>query len=333
MLAQTAERIEEAFARNAGRLALEYKLDGARVQIHLKDGEVRIYTRSLGEVTGSLPDLAAQVQQGVVAREAILDGEVIAVDAQGRPLPFQHLMRRFRRKHGVEDSSARTPVQLHLFDVLYVDGAMLADLPNQKRWEALEAIAGSLPCVRRLLPTTVEEGKAFADAAYRDGHEGLMAKALDGTYSPGARGRSWLKLKHVLSLDLVIVGADWGYGRRHGWLSNYHLAVRDTASGAMLLVGKTFKGPTDAEFQALTQRLLALERARTRSTVTVQPQVVVEVLFNEIQASPQYPSGLSLRFARILRVRDDKAPADADTLQTVRTLFERQFEHKGRPET
>jgi DNA ligase-1 len=184
--------------------------------------------------------------------------------------------------------------------------------------------------VRRLLPSTVEEGKAFADAAYRDGHEGLMAKDLDSAYTPGARGRSWLKLKHVLGLDLVIVAADWGYGRRHGWLSNYHLAARDAVSGAFLLVGKTFKGPTDEEFQTTTQRLLELERARTPSTVMVQPQVVVEVLFNEIQASRQYPSGLALRFARIVRVRDDKAPADADTLQTLRAHFERQFEHKGR---
>jgi DNA ligase-1 len=332
MLAQTAEGIEEAFTRHAGRLALEYKLDGARVQIHLQGNEVRVYSRNLGDVTSSLPDLVAQVRQQTTAREAVLDGEVIAVDQQGRPLPFQHLMRRFRRKHDVGGTVAQIPVELYLFDVLYLDGTMLVDLPSWGRWGTLETISGGLHLVRRLLPATVEEGRAFAEAAYRDGHEGLMAKDLDAAYTPGARGRSWLKLKHVLSLDLVIVAADWGYGRRHGWLSNYHLAARDVGSGDYLLVGKTFKGLTDDEFQAMTRRLLELERARTRATVMVQPQVVVEVLFNEIQASRQYPSGLALRFARILRIREDKAPAEADTLQTLRALFERQFEHKGRLE-
>ena len=157
-----------------------------------------------------------------------------------------------------------------------------------------------------------------------------MVKHLPSTYRPGVRGKSWFKVKHTLSLDLVIAAADWGYGRRHGWLSNYHLAVRDEERNSFLEVGKTFKGLTDAEFRQMTDRLLALETHRKRGTVFVEPMVVVEVLFNEIQTSPQYESGLALRFARITRLRDDKAPEDADTLRTLRSLFERQFAHKGR---
>jgi DNA ligase-1 len=204
------------------------------------------------------------------------------------------------------------------------------DTPSEERWAMLEKVAGELKPVRRLVPKTMEEGEAFAQSAYRDGHEGVMAKDLKSTYTPGVRGKAWLKLKHVISLDLVIVAADWGYGRRHGWLSNYHLAARDEASGEYKVVGKTFKGLTDAQFQTVTERLLALERSRKGGTVFVLPQVVVEVLFNEIQASSQYRSGLALRFARISRVREDKTPAQADTLQTLRQLYDQQFQYKGR---
>ena len=330
MLAQTAKNLAEAFERYEGRVALEYKLDGARVQIHRRGDEVRIYSRNLADVSGSLPDVVAEVRDKLAAQEAILEGEAIAVDAQGRPLPFQHLMRRFRRKRAVAATVEEVPVQLQLFDLLYAEGSALLDAPNEERWTALERAAGELRLVRRLLPRMIEAGEAFAEAAHRDGHEGVMAKDLDSTYAPGVRGKSWLKLKHVISLDLVIVAADWGYGRRHGWLSNYHLAARDAGSGEYLVVGKTFKGLTDAEFQAMTERLLALERARQRGTVFVRPQVVVEVLFNEIQESSQYKSGLALRFARITRVREDKTAAEADTLQTLRQLYEGQFQYKGR---
>ncbi len=330
MLAQTADDLAEAFDRYPGRVALEYKLDGARVQIHRRGDEVRIYSRNLANVTASLPDVVAEVRAGLSAEEAVLDGEAVAVDAEGRPLPFQHLMRRFRRVHDIAATVQEIPVQLYLFDVLYINGQSQMDAPCQERWASLEGAAGKLSLVRRLIPKTVEEGEAFAEAAYRDGHEGVMAKDLDSTYTPGVRGKSWLKLKHVISLDLVVVAADWGYGRRHGWLSNYHLAARDAETGEYRVVGKTFKGLTDAGFQAMTERLLGLERSRKGSTVAVQPQVVVEVLFNEIQESSQYRSGLALRFARIARVRDDKPPAEADTLQTLRHLYERQFEYKGR---
>ena len=330
MLAQTAEDIEEAFDRYEGKLALEYKLDGARVQIHRRGDEVRIYSRQLADVTGSLPDVADQVRQAMAAEEAILEGEAVAVDAAGRPLPFQHLMRRFRRKHALAATLAEVPVQLYLFDALYVEGDSLVDRPYVRRWPALEAAAGGLPLVPRLLPETLEEGAAFAQAAYHAGHEGVMAKELASTYNPGVRGKSWLKLKHVVSVDLAIVAAEWGYGRRHGWLSNYHLAALDRETGEYRVVGKTFKGLTDAQFEEMTQRLLALEQSRRGNVVVVLPQVVVEVLFNEIQASSQYPSGLALRFARISRIRDDKSPADAETLQALREIYDKQFEYKGK---
>jgi DNA ligase 1 len=329
MLAQTAEGMAEAFAQLDGPLALEYKLDGARVQIHRRGDEVRIYSRNLADVTGSLPDVAGEVQTRLAAGEAIVEGEAVAVDARGRPLPFQHLMRRFRRKHAIAATLEEVPVQLYLFDALYVNGRSLVDAPYEARWAALAEAAGDLNVVPRLLPATPEEGAAFAEAAHRDGHEGVMAKALGSAYNPGVRGKAWLKLKHVLSLDLVIVAAEWGYGRRHGWLSNYHLAALDPQSGEYHVVGKTFKGLTDAQFQEMTERLLALEQARKGNAVLVQPRVVVEVLFNEIQASRQYPSGLALRFARISRIRDDKSAADADTAQTLQQLYQEQFRYKG----
>lgn len=338
MLAATAEAMSEAFARHEGRLALEYKLDGARVQIHKEGDQVRIYSRQLQDVTASLPDVAEMVGQGVRAESAVLDGETVAVDGEGRPLPFQDLMRRFRRVRDIAAMVAEVPLRLYLFDLLYLDGRALIDEPYTARWQALEGAAGDgapgrpagLSLVRRSLPATVEEGQAFAQEAHQAGHEGVMAKQLDGRYTPGVRGKGWLKLKHVFSLDLVIVAAEWGYGRRHGWLSNYHLAARDPASGDFEVIGKTFKGLTDTEFEAMTERLLALEVSRKRAMVTVQPKVVVEVLAGEVQKSSRYRSGLALRFARIIRIRDDKPAREADTLDTVRELYEDQFRYKGR---
>jgi DNA ligase-1 len=330
MLAQTAKSQEEAFERYDGQVALEYKLDGARVQIHRQADRVRIYSRQLSDVTDSLPDVVAEAKDKLLVNTAIVEGEAVAVDAQGRPLPFQHLMRRFRRKHAVEATVKEIPVQLYLFDALYLAERTLIDEPNSTRWQALHEATAGQNLVRRCLPASVEEAEAFAQEAYQAGHEGVMAKELSSPYSPGVRGKSWLKLKHTVSLDVVIVAADWGYGRRHGWLSNYHLAVRDEATGEYLVVGKTFKGMTDAEFIEMTGQLLELERSRQGSTVHVQPQVVAEVLFNEIQESAQYRSGFALRFARVSRFREDKTPAQADTIQTLRDLYDEQFRYKGR---
>jgi len=329
MLAQTAETPEEAFESYPDGMALEYKLDGARVQIHRREDEIRIFSRNLADVTASLPDVVQEIKETLSSTEAIVEGEAIAVDAQGRPLPFQHLMRRFRRKYDVDEMVSEIPVQLFLFDALYLDGRSLLELPNQARWEALETAMAGQNLVRRLLPKTVQEAKDFADQAYRDGHEGVMAKELASDYSPGVRGKSWLKLKHIVSLDLVVVAADWGYGRRHGWLSNYHLAALDQETGDYLVVGKTFKGLKDDEFKEMTARLLELEVSREGSTVFMQPRVVVEVRFNEIQESAQYRSGLALRFARISNIREDKSVAEADTMETLRALYNQQFEYKG----
>lgn len=329
MLAQTAETPEEAFEQYPKGMALEYKLDGARVQIHRQGDEVRIFSRNLADVTASLPDVVHEIKKTLSATGAIVEGEAIAVDAQGRPLPFQHLMRRFRRKHDVAKMVGEIPVQLFLFDALYLDGKTLIELSNKARWEALDTAMAGQNLVRRLLPSTIQEAKGFAEQAYRDGHEGVMAKELASTYSPGVRGKSWLKLKHVVSLDLVVVAADWGYGRRHGWLSNYHLAARDQKTGEYLVVGKTFKGLKDSEFKEMTTRLLDLEVSRQGSTVFVQPQALVEVRFNEIQESAQYRSGLALRFARITNIREDKSVTEADTMETLQALYDQQFEYKG----
>jgi DNA ligase-1 len=330
MLATVARDVAEVFTYHEGHIALEYKLDGARVQIHRDGDRIRIFSRQLTDVTASLPDVAAMVHAGARSEHVILEGEVIAIDERGRPLPFQHLMRRFRRVHEIEAMEQEIPVQLHLFDCLYRDGQALIDRPYSERWQALVDAAGTLPLVRRVLPRTVEEGEAFARQAIDAGHEGVMAKQLSSRYTPGVRGKAWFKIKHALSVDLVVVAADWGYGRRHGWLSNYHLAARDEATGEFMEVGKTFKGLTDEEFRAVTERLLALKQSERQGTVFVIPQIVAEVEFNEIQESPQYPSGLALRFARIKRWRDDKFPEQADTLQMLREIFVRQFEVKGR---
>jgi DNA ligase-1 len=262
-------------------------------------------------ISPSVREIAATGDIGEVALVALTQGEADLTKAS---------VRLFRRKHDIAITLAEVPVRLYLFDALYVQGRSLVDEPYQARWAALAEAAGGLDLVPRVLPASPVEGAAFAQEAHHDGHEGVMAKALDSTYNPGLQGKVWLKLKHALSLDLVIVAAEWGYGRRHRWLSNYHLAALDAESGDYRLVGKTFKGLTDAQFQEMTDTLLALERARKGNTVLVQPRVVVEILCNEIQASRQYASGLALRFARISRIHDDKPPSEVDTLQTLQRL-------------
>ncbi len=320
MLAQSVPDVAAAFAETHGRLALEWKLDGARVQIHKHGDRVRLFSRRLQDVTASFPEVVESVVRAARAHTAIFEGEVIPV-ADGRPLPFQELMRRFRRVRSVDEAAARVPVRLYLFDALRVDDQLLLDSPAASRWEALQASRGDLQCVGRIIPGDVQEGEAFFQAAVAAGYEGVMAKALDAPYTPGMRGKGWLKIKKIVSLDLVIIAADWGYGRRHGWLSNYHLAARDQASGEFVPVGKTFKGLTDEQFAAMTQRLLRLQQREAGGTVFVRPEVVVEVRFTDIQKSPQYACGMALRFARIFRIRDDKTADDADTIATLRRLF------------
>lgn len=330
MMAEMAAGLEEVFEEHAGQTALEVKYDGARIQLHKAGDEVRIWSRRLSEVTASLPDIAELARTRLRAREAILDGEVVAIGAEGRPLPFQELMRRFRRVHGVAETARGLPLALYLFDCLYLDGRSLIDEPYRARWGELERISGGRDLARRIVPADLGEAETFLAEALAAGHEGVMVKALASPYTPGVRGRRWFKVKPAERLDCVIVAADWGSGRRRGWLSNYHLAVLDEASGGFAEVGKTFKGLTDAEFQAMTARLLTLKAAEDGVTIRVRPEVVVEVGYNEIQRSPHYPSGFALRFARITRIRDDKSPAQADTLARLRQLYDRQFEAKAR---
>jgi DNA ligase-1 len=320
MLAQSAETMAEAFSKMDGPFALEFKLDGARVQIHKQGDAVHLYTRQLSDVTSSLPEVVEQVRAGLRAKDAILDGEVIAITAAGRPRPFQEVMRRFGRERDIAEQQKEIPTHLYLFDVLLADIDLCLDWPNQKRWEKLQQIRGSIDAVERIIPRGVADGERFLKRAREAGHEGLMAKQLASAYLPGERGRFWIKVKPVITLDLAIVAADWGYGRRTGWLSNVHLAARDIVSGEYVEVGKTFKGLTDAEFKTLTEQLLANKVSETRGTVWVKPSIVVEVAFNNVQRSPRYPGGVALRLARIINFRPDKSPEAADTIQTLQAL-------------
>jgi DNA ligase-1 len=289
---------------------------------------VQIWSRRLSDVTASLPDVAAVARRELAHDPFVLDGEVVALDASGRPLPFQELMRRFRRIRDVEASAGERPLALHFFDCLVVEGRSLIDAPYESRWDELVRVTGGRYLAERRIVTTAADAEAFRAAALAAGHEGLMAKDPRSTYEPGGRGKRWFKLKAADTVDCVIVAADRGSGRRVGWLSNYHLAVRD--DGGWAEVGKTFKGLTDREFAAMTERLWSLAVDDDGYTVRVRPEVVVEVEYNEIQRSPTYASKLALRFARIARIREDKAPGQATTLGELRELYERQFRTKGR---
>lgn len=327
MLAEMAYSIGEVF-KEGNRWAFEYKFDGARIQLHKKDDEARIFSRRLSDVTQSLPEIVELASKFDV-REAVFEGEVIAVK-NGKPLPFQELMRRFRRILEVEKVSKVIPVELYLFDLLYIDGKTTIDMPYEKRWELLAGICPSL-LAERIISSDAAEVDDFLNRALAEGHEGLMAKALDSPYTPGKRGKKWFKIKPAETLDLVIVAADWGYGRRTGWLSDYYLGARKD-EGDFDIVGKTFKGLTDQEFKDITQKLLSQKISETRSTVYVRPEIVVEVAYNEIQRSPAYQSGFALRFARITRIREDKSAADTDTIVRIKEAYEKQFERKGKYE-
>jgi DNA ligase-1 len=327
MLAEIGTDFGEVLRAHGGRTALEFKYDGARVQVHRDGDRVTIWTRRLSDVTRSLPDVVA-VARSLDGTPFVLDGEVVARDAAGRPLPFQELMRRFRRVHGVEALVREMPLALHFFDCLIAEGRSLIDAPYAERWAALERVTGGRYLAERAIVEDEATAQTFHARALAAGHEGVMAKDLKAPYEPGGRGKRWFKLKVAETVDCVIIAADRGSGRRVGWLSNYHLAVRD---GERLAdVGKTFKGLTDAEFGAMTERLKALAVEDDGYTVRVRPEVVVEVEYNEIQRSPTYPSGFALRFARIARIREDKAPEQATTLDELRALYERQFATKGR---
>jgi DNA ligase-1 len=332
MLSELSQDFDEIFEVHSGKTALEYKYDGARVQIHKDREQTRIWSRRLTEVTDSLPEIVEIVRNNLQGDSFILDAEVVATGIDGRPFPFQELMRRFRRVHGIESAAGEIPLSLYLFDCLYSDGQSLIDEPYEARWERLGAIAGGKYLASRKIVGDKNEAEAFLSESISAGHEGLMAKALSSAYMPGNRGKLWFKMKPSETIDCVILAADRGSGRRRGWLSNYHLAVAAGAS-EFAPVGKTFKGLTDQEFTEMTARLKELVLADDGYTVTVRPEVVVEVTYNEIQRSPQYSSGFALRFARITRIRDDKSAAQITTQAQLQSLYERQFIAKSRRDT
>jgi DNA ligase-1 len=328
MLANMIETVEKAIKEHKGITAFEYKYDGARIQIHKRRHQVRIFSRRLLDVTESLPDIVHLIKDNVSNEDFILEGEVIAIGNNKRPLPFQDLMRRFTRVQKVEEMVMKIPLELHLFDLLYHKGELLIDNPYIERWERLESITENKLLANRITTNSKEEAESFLEKALEEGHEGLMAKRLDSKYSPGSRGKNWLKIKPVETLDVVVVAADWGSGRRKGWLSNYHLGVWNGEE--YLIIGKTFKGLTDEEFRWMTKRLNELKESESKYTIQVQPKLVVEIAFNEIQKSPHYQSGYALRFARVKKIRPDKSPKEADTLDKVKELYELQFKHKDR---
>jgi DNA ligase-1 len=320
MLAQPAPDVETAFAESDGELALEYKLDGARIQVHKRGEEVRVYTRALNDVTESVPEVV-EAARALPADSLILDGEVISFAADGRPQPFQVTMRRFGRK--VELERLRTEVALTpvWFDLLYFDGQPLIDHPQAERFEMLRTISPREHLVPHTTATTPDVAAEFLRASLDHGHEGIMAKRTSSPYAAGARGQSWFKIKKVHTLDLVILAAEWGNGRRQGWLSNLHLGAREPEKGGFAMLGKTFKGLTDEMLRWQTEELLKIEVSRDRYTVYVEPKIVVEIAYSDIQVSPRYESGMALRFARVKRYRTDKTASEADTFETVKKLL------------
>jgi DNA ligase-1 len=278
-----------------------------------------VFSRQLREVTPAVPEVVELVR-ALPARDLILDGEAIALRPGGGPLPFQVTMRRFGRRLDVERLRSELPLSAFAFDLLYRDGAPLLDEPLERRFAALRELLPPAALVPRLVTASPEAAREFLDQARTTGHEGIMAKRLDSPYAAGNRGSAWLKVKPAATLDLVVLAAEWGHGRRHGWLSNLHLGARDPATGGFVMLGKTFKGMTDEMLAWQTERLLALEVARDGHTVHVRPELVVEVAFNDVQQSPQYAGGVALRFARVKRYRTDKSAAEADTIAQVRAL-------------
>jgi len=318
MLATPAESVEEALA-SFGEAAFELKLDGARVQVHKAGDEVRVFSRALRDVTTAVPEAVEAVRR-LPARELILDGEVLALQYNGTPLPFQETMRRFGRRLDVERLRVELPLTAFFFDCLYVDGRVLTASPQRDRSAALAEVAGALAVPHRVTNDRAAASEFF-EMAIASGHEGLMAKSLDAPYAAGSRGSSWLKIKRVRTLELVVLAAEWGSGRRKGWLSNLHLGARDARRGGFVMLGKTFKGMTDELLAWQTGALLEREVRRDGHIVYVRPELVVEVRFNDLQESPQYPGGLALRFARVKGYRPDKTAQQADTLETLQEIY------------
>ena len=323
MLASPAGDAEEALER-LGEAAFEYKLDGARLQVHRAGDEVRVFTRQLQDVTGRVPEVV-EWALALPLREAVVEGETLALRPDGRPRPFQETMRRLGRSKDVEAARRALPLSSFYFDALYLEGeGSLVSRSYAERVERLRRLVEPSSLLPRVVTRDAEEAERFFEQALAAGHEGLMAKSLDAPYAAGQRGFHWLKLKPAHSLDLVILAVERGSGRRSRWLSNLHLGARDAQSGQFVMLGKTFKGLTDAMLEWQTEKLSSLQVSTDGWTVHVRPELVAEIAFADVQESPRYPAGLALRFARVKRYRTDKAAGEADTVQAVRTIFERQ---------
>ncbi len=316
MLASSATSIDEALAKVGGAAAVEWKLDGIRIQAHLSDGNVRLFTRTLDDITARLPEVVAALAK-LPLSTAVLDGELIALREDGRPLPFQDTA---ARTASLDSGGPSVPLSVFLFDALHLEGTDLIDMEDSKRHAALARAVPADLLMPRLVTESAQEATAFFTDAIAHGHEGVVVKSLAAPYAAGRRGTGWIKVKPRHTLDLVVLAVEWGHGRRRGWLSNLHLGARDPETGGFVMLGKTFKGLTDELLTWQTERLLALEDRRDSWTVYVRPELVVEVAFDGVQRSPRYPGGLALRFARVLRYRDDKTAAEADTIDTVRAL-------------
>ncbi len=321
MLASPADDVEAALDL-LGRAGLEYKMDGVRVQVHRQGDRVRVFTRGLKDVTKAAPEVV-ELARSLPGEALVLDGEVLALDPDGRPRPFQTTMRRFGRRIEFKTAELRDEVPLtpFFFDALHLDGADLVDAPTADR---VAALAERVPPAHRVPRAVVDDAaaaQAFLKRAIDAGHEGIMAKHLEAGYAAGGRGSAWLKLKPTYTLDLVVLAAEWGSGRRKGWLSNLHLGARDP-DGGFVMLGKTFKGLTDEVLAWQTEHILARETGRDGHVVFCRPELVVEIAFNEVQQSPKYPGGMALRFARVKGYRPDKTAAEADTVEAVRAIFE-----------
>jgi DNA ligase-1 len=320
MLADAAADLGDALT-TLGRASFEYKLDGARIQVHKVDDQVKVYSRNLRDVTIAVPEVVAAAR-AMPAREIVLDGEAIALRPDGTPYPFQVTMRRFGRTLEVDRLRLDLPITPMFFDALYLDGDPLVDEPMTRRIGALGEQAAPANLIPRIVTASTEAATEFANRAIAAGHEGVMAKATDATYAAGRRGSAWLKVKRARTLDLVVLAVEWGSGRRRGTLSNLHLGARDAERGGFVMLGKTFKGMTDEMLVWQTKTLLELEIARDAHVVYVRPELVVEVAFNDVQESPQYPGGLALRFARVKRYRTDKLASEADTFATIQGIHQ-----------
>jgi DNA ligase-1 len=323
MLAQTATGASEALERLGGTAVFEAKLDGARVQIHRAGNAVSIYTRSLDDVTERLPEVV-EATLALPVTNLIADAEAIALRADGRPHRFQVTASRFGRTADIAAARESQPLSVFVFDLLHLDGKDLLDQPTSERVAALDAIVPKAHRVDRLTTDDADAAQRFLDATLAAGHEGVMAKSLSAPYEAGRRGAGWLKVKPVHTLDLVVLAVEWGSGRRTGKLSNIHLGALNPATGGFVMLGKTFKGMTDAMLEWQTTRFMELaDGPADGHVVRLRPEQVVEIAFDGVQGSSRYPGGMALRFARVLRYRDDKSPAEADTIDTVRALYER----------